>query len=98
MKQITIPCAFPNGTIPVELSIGDPQTGKNPLQFQSKWLSEMKGGNIPQDVLDSLMKLAEIANKHNIPLADLCEYGLQTAIPNHSSSDKEEKQEEEEEK
>jgi len=37
-------------------------------------LSDTKGVAIPQDVMTSLTKLAEISRKHNVPFVDLCEY------------------------
>ena len=76
MKKISVPCDFGGAKAPVTLYIGEPEAQHHPISFQANWLAKERGGNIPQEVMDSLTKLMNIALKNNIPFGDLCEYAL----------------------
>ena len=79
VKQFTIPCQFGNETAPVTLYIGHPENTHHPIQFQSNWLSSVKGGTIPQDLMDTLQKLHDLANENGADFEELCYYALISA-------------------
>ena len=79
MKRFTVPCDFNGVKHPFHVYIGDPNPKKHPLQFQSWWLSSERGGNIPQDVMDSFEKLFKISQENNVSFEDLCVYALGAA-------------------
>ena len=74
VKKFTTNCNFGGRVSPVTLFIGSPSKGNHPLSFQNKWLSQEKGGNIPQNIMDSFSKLSEIAEKNKVSFEDLCSY------------------------
>ena len=79
VKQFTIPCQFGSETSPVTLYIGHPETTHHPVHFQSEWLSSVKGGTIPQDLMDTLQKLLDLANENGADFEELCYYALISA-------------------
>ena len=78
VKQFTIPCQFGQETSPVTLYIGHPEGGHHPVHFQSEWLSA-KGGKIPQDLMDTLQKLLDLAKENGADFEELCYYALISA-------------------
>ena len=79
VKQFTIPCQFGQETSPVTLYIGHPEGTHHPVHFQSEWLSSTKGGTIPQDLMDTLQKLHDLANENGADFEELCYYALISA-------------------
>ncbi len=79
MKKFTVPCDFGGTKSPFDVYIGDPTPGRHPLHFQSAWLSTVRGGTIPQEVMESFDKLHKLALQNNVSFEDLCVYALQTA-------------------
>ena len=79
VKQFTIPCQFGQETSPVTLYIGHPEGTHHPVHFQSEWLSSAKGGTIPQDLMDTLQKLHDLANENGADFEELCYYALISA-------------------
>jgi len=79
MKRFTVPCDFNGVKHPFHVYIGEPHPKKHPLQFQGWWLSSERGGNIPQDVMDSFEKLFKISQENNVSFEDLCVYALGAA-------------------
>lgn len=74
IKQFTTNCLnMSGGTSPVTLYLGHPMRGSHPLAFQSKSLSS-RGFSIPEHVMESFKKLADIAEKNNVPFVELCDY------------------------
>lgn len=74
IKEFTTSCPNANGgNTSVTLYLGYPSTGNHPLANQNKALSS-RGYSIPEHVMESFQKLAEIAEKNNIPFIDLCDY------------------------
>ncbi|XVN41002.1 MAG: DUF2610 domain-containing protein [Rickettsia endosymbiont of Argas persicus] len=70
--------------------IGTPQDGHHPLQFQAKWLSDERGGTIPDAIMTALTELNNLAKKNKIPLEDLCVYALGTAQEAQTTDNNEE--------
>ena len=77
VKKFNANCTFGSQVVPVTLYVGNPAIGSHPLNFQSKWLSQEKGGNIPLSIMNSFAKLAEIAEKNRVPFEDLCAYVIE---------------------
>ena len=79
MKKFTITCDFNGIKAPFTVYIGSPQDGHHPLHFQSEWLSKERGGVVPPEVMDSLSKLKDLADKNNVSFEELCVYTLGSA-------------------
>jgi hypothetical protein len=79
MKKFTINCQFGGQTAPFTVYIGNPESKHHPIHFQADWLSKERGGNVPAEVMNSLQKLLELAQKNNVPFEDLCTYALEAA-------------------
>ena len=74
VKKLTLNCNFPSGSSPVNFYVGDPNADSHPISFQSKWLSEVYGGSVPEDLMKSMEELQKIAIKNRLNFEDLCEY------------------------
>ena len=70
-------CSLNGRGVPVTLYIGNPSAGNHPLNFQSRWLSEMKGVSVPGNIMESFSKLNEIAEKHRVSFDELCKYVIE---------------------
>jgi hypothetical protein len=85
-KEFSIPCSFgAGGTQNVVFYIGAPSPDKHPIHFQAAWLQQVKGGTVPPDIMQSIQKLYELADKHKISFEELCYYAINVAsgkIPN----------------
>ena len=79
VKKFSIPCDFSGQSIPVALYIGAPHADFHPLHFQGSWLSSVKGGTIPADVMESIEKLRGLAKKNNVSFEELCYYAISVA-------------------
>ena len=79
MKKFTVPCIFGNQKSPFTIYIGEPKPENHPIQCQADWLSKNRGGQVPQEVMDSLSKLRDLAEKNNVPFEELCVYALTAA-------------------
>ncbi len=79
VKQFTVPCKFGQETSPVTLYIGHPDNAHHPVHFQSEWLSSTKGGVIPQDLMNTLQKLHDLAKENGADFEKLCYYALISA-------------------
>ena len=79
VKQFTIPCSFNGETAPVTFYIGHPESGHHPINFQMNWLSSAKGGVVPQDLVDTLKNLQDLAYENGADFEELCYYALISA-------------------
>ena len=79
VKQFTIPCQFGQEMSPVTLYIGHPEATHHPINFQSNWLSSAKGGTVPQDLMDTLQRLHDLAEENGADFEELCYYALISA-------------------
>lgn len=77
VKKFTANCDFGGRKVPVTLYVGNPATGSHPLNFQNKWLSETKGGNVPLNIMQSFQKLVEISEKNRVSFEELCAYVIE---------------------
>jgi hypothetical protein len=79
LKKFTIPCDFAGAKAPFNIYVGEPRPGKHPLQHQSTWLRQERGGHIPTEVMDSFQKLFDISTENNVSFEELCVHALGTA-------------------
>lgn len=80
MKMFIIPCQVGEQKVPVQFYIGEPTPALHPIKYQTAWIDEVRGVKVPQDVLDSLQKLHEIAIENGVSFVDLCTYALNYPI------------------
>ena len=74
VKKFSYFCDFGGTKHPVTFYIGDASKESHPIGFQSAWLGKNKGGVVPQNLMDSLSNLKDIADTQKVPFEDLCEY------------------------
>lgn len=84
VKKFTANCDFAGRKVPVTLYVGNPAVGSHPLNFQNRWLSEVKGGMVPLNIMQSFSKLVTISEKNRIPFEDLCAYVIEELKANES--------------
>ena len=87
VKQFSVPCDFGGQKSPVTLYVGEPNADSHPLNFQGKWLSETKGGQVPSSVMEAIQKIYHIAKRNNINFEDLCAYAISKAYNTKNSDD-----------
>lgn len=76
MKRFTVPTKFGDVNAPFHVYIGEPVSHLHPLHFQTVWVREERGGEVPHDVLESFEKLYRIAAENRVSFEDLCVYAL----------------------
>lgn len=79
MKRFTVPCLFNETKHDFHVYVGDPHNNHHPLKYQQAWLSEVRDGAIPQEVMDSFERLQKIAIENNVSFEELCVYAMGTA-------------------
>jgi hypothetical protein len=72
--RLSIPCSFGQNVSNVDFFVGNPREDLHPINFQSKWLGEARGGSVPASVMNSIKKIKEIADKEHISFENLCLY------------------------
>ncbi len=85
MRKFTIPCYFGGVKTQYAIYIGKPKEDHHPLHFQNDLVSK-KGGVIPQEIMDSLAKLRELADKNGVSFEELCAYALEAASAESGSN------------
>jgi hypothetical protein len=84
VKKFTTNCDFGGQKAPVHFYVGNPSLGTHPLNFQSRWLANNRGGNIPNEIMESFQRIADIAVKNRLPFEDLCAYVIDELNSNNS--------------
>ncbi len=87
MKEFSIPCKFGEKACSLSFYISEP-TGLNPVFFQIWFLTNIRGGTIPQDVLTALNKLLTISRENNVNFEELIAYAF--SLSNGNDEDKDE--------
>jgi hypothetical protein len=85
LLKFKIPCAFNGQMSDVEIYLGNPEEKHNPIFFQNKYISDVKGGVIPEGVLASLEELKKLAKANGVDFLDLCKEAL-TSIANQDKT------------
>lgn len=86
--QFTIPCKFGEESAPITFYVGYPEHTHHPISHQAHWLSSARGGTVPQDLMDTLQKLLDLANENNADFPSLCKYALVAASKDSGSVSK----------
>lgn len=74
VKSLKLNCIMHDGSMsPVTFFIGNPAKDSHPIKFQADWLQNQFGASVSEDIMDSLKKLHEVAEKNRIEFEDLCE-------------------------
>jgi hypothetical protein len=77
LKMFLIPCEVNGVKVPVQFYIGEPTPSlSNPIHFQTAWIKQERGVDVPEETLDSLAKLKSAAAEKNVSFVDLCQYAL----------------------
>lgn len=79
MKRFTVPCDFGGEKHDFHIYVGKPSTLSHPIYYQTVWLKEERGGQVPKDAIDSFNKIYEIAAENDVNFEDLCVYSLGAA-------------------
>ncbi|WP_419234604.1 DUF2610 domain-containing protein [Rickettsia endosymbiont of Nabis limbatus] len=98
MKKFNIKANFGRQEADFAIYVGTPQDGHHPLQFQAKWLSDERGGTIPDAVMDAVKQLYDLSKKNNVSFEDLCVYALGTAQESQTTSNDEDENDDEDNK
>ena len=80
MRKLSIPCDFRGEMVPFSLYVGNPSPKHHPMQFQAYWLSDRRGGSIPQPVMDALEHLHQIALEENYSFEELVVTALEADL------------------
>lgn len=78
-KYFNVPCVVNDALVPVEIYISDGLTLTHECRAfidQVKWLKEKRGVVVPEDVVESIRKLAAIAAEQKVSFVELCTYAL----------------------
>ena len=79
MKRFTVPCDFGGEKHDFHIYVGKPSALSHPIYYQTLWLKEDRGGEVPKDVVDSFNTIYEIASENDVNYEDLCVYSLGAA-------------------
>jgi hypothetical protein len=88
MKKFNIPCDFNGVRSMFAVYLGDPEFSHHPLHFQADWLGRERGGKIPGEVMESIAKLKELADRNNVSFEELCVYALGLPDEDNNNNDK----------
>ncbi|HSQ97335.1 MAG TPA: DUF2610 domain-containing protein [Rickettsiales bacterium] len=88
MKSFGIPCDFNGQKQTILFYIGAPHPDQHPIYFQSNWLSSMKGGVVPNDIMESISKLHGLSKKYKVSFEELCYYAINVANGNIENNNK----------
>lgn len=78
IRKFVIDCTFSDGSKhPVNLYVGEPATDSSALYFQSRWLSEKKGGSIPKEITDSFEKIKKISIENKVSFLELVDFVIE---------------------
>jgi hypothetical protein len=79
MKRFTVPIDFAGKKYPFFVYVMTGPRGYAEVQDQFRWVEEIRGGKVPQEVRDSFRRLNEIAKENNVDFMELTVYALGTA-------------------
>jgi Domain of unknown function (DUF2610) len=79
MKRFTVPCDFNGVKYPFDVYVDSGKNGYARLLDQFRWVSEYRGGKVPDEVRQSFEKLYKIATENKVNFMELCVYALSAA-------------------
>lgn len=81
MQHFMIPLLLPDGskTDGFPIYIGEAIEGVHPLEQQAAWVRRERGLTIPAEVMESFLKLRDIAFENDADFEELCVYAMSEA-------------------
>jgi hypothetical protein len=73
VKKFSLNCNVGSTNSVIDFYVGDPQETSHPIGYQMKYLSQ-RGVVIPENVINSMASLNEIAKKNHIPFEELIQF------------------------
>ena len=73
VRKFELNCIVNQQELPISFYVGDPQEMSHPIGYQMKYLSK-KGVSVPENIVNSLSSLNEIAKKNRVPFEELFQY------------------------
>ena len=73
VRKFELNCLFNQQELAISFYVGDPQDSSHPIGYQMKYLSK-KGVVVPENIVNSLSSLNEIAKKNRVPFEELFQY------------------------
>ncbi len=86
VTKFNVPCYFAGKKSQVAIYIGEPEQTHHPIFFQAKFIQDERGGVIPQEIMDSLSKLKQLAQENGVPFEELCRYALASLSGNSDAN------------
>ena len=71
IKRFTIPTDFGGVHYPLSVYITNIPWPTDPLADQARWVKELRGGEIPEDVRENFRKLHKFAHDNNVSFTEL---------------------------
>lgn len=85
MKKLSVYCNFGKETALIDFYLSDP-TGRNPVFFQLWYLTNIRGGTFPQDILTSINKLLTLSRKSDMNFEELLFYAITESVKDKEKS------------
>ncbi|OWV00282.1 hypothetical protein B5D80_28030 [Micromonospora wenchangensis] len=80
MQTLMVPCTFDDDeTAMFPFRVGQPCADAHPLEQQLAWLARERGGQAPQEIVDSLTQLQRLAVEQSTKLEDLVAHAMREA-------------------
>ena len=73
VRKFSLNCKVGTAEMALNFYVGDPQETSHPIGYQMKYLSQ-KGVTVPENVVNSMASLNEIAKRNRIPFEELIQY------------------------
>jgi hypothetical protein len=73
VRKFSLNCKVGQQETTINLYVGDPQDTSHPIGYQMKYLSQ-KGVSVPENIVNSLSSLNEIAKRNRVPFEELFQY------------------------
>ncbi len=73
VRKFSLNCKVGTAEMALNFYVGEPQETSHPIGYQMKYLSK-KGVSVPENIVNSLSSLNEIAKKNRVPFEELFQY------------------------
>jgi len=72
-KKFSLKCSVGDQDTNIDFFVGDPHETSHPIGYQMKFLSS-KGVKVPEEIIQAMTKLNEIAKNNRIPFEEMIGY------------------------
>jgi hypothetical protein len=73
VKKFSLNCNIGSTESKIDFYVGEPQETSHPIGYQMKYLSQ-RGVTVPENVVNAMASLNEIAKRNRIPFEELVQY------------------------